>query len=120
MKISQIRSAIYNKVWHSPKSRLCTYLRGKCDELPHKQRLLVVTVMLSAFVLIAFMVFGHACYKIGARQAQHDISIDHIKSLEISKQDLWNFQDEKIDPYVESDTAAESDSLISIKAYEVD
>ena len=120
MKLSQFRSAIYNKVWHSPKKRLCTYLRSKCDELPHKQRLLVVTIMLSVFILIAFIVFGHACYKMGARETRTEISIDHIESLEIPKHDVWDFQDEKIDPFDESDTIMESDSLTSIKAYEVD
>lgn len=120
MKISQFRSAIYNKVWHSPKRRLCTYLRGKCDELPHKQRLLVVTVMLSVFILIAFIVFGHACYKMGAREVRTEISIDHIESLEIPKHDVWDYQDKKIDPYEEFDSIMESDSLTPVKAYEVD
>ena len=120
MKISKLRSAIYNKVWHSPKRRLCTYLRDKCDELPHKQRLLVVTVMLSAFVLIAFIVFGQACYKMGARQAQHNISIDHIESLQIPKYEVWDSHDKKIDPFDELDTIVESDNLTPVKTYEVD
>ncbi len=45
-----------------------------------KQRLLVVTILLSAFVLIAFFVFGHACYKIGAREPHNEIEVEHLKT----------------------------------------
>lgn len=85
MKLSNIRSAIYNTVWHSPKTRLSTFLKGKCDELPQKQRLMVVTVLLSAFILIAFFVFGNACYKMGARQARQTFDIKHIEAIDIQK-----------------------------------
>ena len=57
------RDTVYNKVWHTPKGKLSAKVRGVCDGLPHKQRLMVVSVMLCTFVLIAFFVFGHACYK---------------------------------------------------------
>ena len=59
------RDTVYNKVWRAPKGKLSSGLRNLCDGLSHKQRLMVVSVMLCAFVLIAFFVFGHACYKIG-------------------------------------------------------
>lgn len=51
--------------------------------MPPKQRLTVVTVLLSVFVLVAFFVFGHACYKIGARQANNEIEVEHLKSIEL-------------------------------------
>lgn len=85
MKLSNIRSAIYNKVWHSPKTRLYAFLKGKCDELSLKQRLMVVTVLLSVFILIAFFVFGNACYKMGARQARQTFDIEHIEGIDIQQ-----------------------------------
>lgn len=68
-KIQNLVSPLYNKVWHGPKGRLSAKVRKVCDDMPHKQRLTVVTVLLSAFILIAFFVFGHACYKMGAKHA---------------------------------------------------
>lgn len=85
MKLSNIRSAIYNKVWNSPKTRLYAFLKGMCDELPHKQRLMVVTALLSVFILIAFCVFGNACYKMGARQARQTFDIEHIEGIDIQQ-----------------------------------
>lgn len=77
-------SALYNKVWRSPVGRLKSAIKRKCENLPPGQRLTVVTVLLSAFVLTAFFVFGHACYKIGLGQARKAIEIEHIAPLEIS------------------------------------
>lgn len=85
MKLSSIRSAIYDKVWHSPKTRLYAFLKGKCDELSHKQRLMVVTALLSVFILIAFFVFGNACYKMGTRQARQTFDIEHIEGIDIQQ-----------------------------------
>lgn len=85
MKLSSIRSAIYNKVCHSPKTRLYAFLKGKCDELSHKQRLMVVTALLSVFILIAFFVFGNACYKMGTRQARQTFDIKHIEGIDIQQ-----------------------------------
>lgn len=82
-KIQNIVSPLYNKVWHGPKGRLTAKIKKMCDDLPRKQRLTVVTVLLSAFVLTAFFVFGNACYKMGARQAQHEIEIEHIKTIDL-------------------------------------
>lgn len=77
-------SAIYNKVWRSPIVRLKSAIKGRCESLPPGQRLTVVTVLLSAFVLTAFFVFGNACYKIGLGQARKAIEIEHIEPLGIT------------------------------------
>ena len=70
-------------VWREPKGRVCAKLKQVCDDMPHKQRLMVVTVLLSAFVLIAFFVFGHACYKIGAKNAVFQYEVAHIRGIDI-------------------------------------
>lgn len=86
-KIQNFVSPLYNKVWHGPKGRLSAKVRKICDDMPHKQRLTVVTVLLSAFILIAFFVFGHACYKMGGGHARQAIEIEHIRQLELPTQD---------------------------------
>lgn len=78
------RDTLYNKVWRSPKGRLSAKVRKVCDGLPRNQRLMVVSIMLCAFVLIAFFVFGHACYRIGLGHARQQIEIQHIRQLDIS------------------------------------
>lgn len=70
-------------VWRNPKANISEGIKKTCDDMPPKQRLLVVTVLLSAFVLVAFFVFGHACYKIGARQAYNEIEVEHLKSIQL-------------------------------------
>ena len=75
-KISNLVSPLYNKVWHGPKGKIRERVKKACDEMPHRQRLTVVTVLLSAFVLIAFFIFGHACYKMGAGHARQTIEGD--------------------------------------------
>ena len=82
-KIQNFVSPLYNKVWHGPKGRLSAKVRKVCDDMPHKQRLTVVTVLLSAFILVTFFVFGNACYKMGAGHARQAIEIEHIKQLEL-------------------------------------
>ncbi len=82
------RDTVYNKVWHAPKGKLSAKLRSLCDGIPHKQRLLVVSAMLCAFVLIAFFVFGHACYKIGLGHSGRLVNVEHIQPLEIHKPDV--------------------------------
>lgn len=82
-KIRNLVSPLYNKVWHGSKGRLTAKIKKACDDLPRNQRLMVVTILLSAFVLTAFFVFGTACYKMGARQAQHEFEIEHIRSIEL-------------------------------------
>lgn len=85
-KIRNLVSPLYNKVWHGPKGRLSAKVRKVCDDMPHKQRLTVITVLLSAFILVAFFVFGHACYKMGAGHARQAIEIEHIRQLELPTQ----------------------------------
>lgn len=52
--------------------------------MSQKQRLTVVTIMLSAFILIAFIVFGHACYKMGLGQ-RSELKVEHIHQLDVNK-----------------------------------
>lgn len=82
------RDTVYNKVWHTPKGKLSAKLRSLCDGIPQKQRLLVVTIMLCAFVLITFIVFGHACYKIGLGHSGQLVEVEHIQPLEINNPDV--------------------------------
>lgn len=82
-KIRNLVSPFYNKVWHRPKGKISERVKKACDDMPHKQRLTVVTVLLSAFILIAFFVFGHACYKMGAGHARQAVEIEHIQQLEL-------------------------------------
>ena len=69
--------------WREPKGRVGAKMKQVCDDMPHKQRLMVVTVLLSAFVLIAFFVFGHACYKIGAKRALFEYEVEHLYNLDL-------------------------------------
>ena len=82
-KIRNLVAPLYNKVWHGPKGKIRERLKKACDDLPKNQRLMVVTVLLSVFVLTAFFVFGHACYRMGAGHARRAIEVEHIKQLEI-------------------------------------
>ena len=82
------RDTVYNKVWYTPKGKLSAKLRSLCDGIPQKQRLLVVSIMLCAFILIAFFVFGHACYKIGLGHSGRLVEVEHIQPLEINKPDV--------------------------------
>ena len=70
-------------VWREPKGRVGAKLKQVCDDMPHKQRLMVVTVLLSTFVLIAFFVFGHACYKVGAKRALFEYEVEHLYNLDL-------------------------------------
>ena len=87
-KIKSIISAIYNNMWRNPKGRLTTRLKGACESIPPKQRLTVVSLMLTVFVLTAFFVFGHACYKIGLGHSGRLVNVEHIQPLEIHKPDV--------------------------------
>lgn len=82
-KIKSIFGAIYDNVWRNPKGRLTTRLKGACESMPPKQRLTVVSLMLTVFVLTAFFVFGHACYKIGLGKAQKPVEIEHLRPIEL-------------------------------------
>ena len=85
-KIRNLVSPLYNKVWHGPKGKIKERVKKACDDMPHKQRLMVVTILLSAFILTAFFVFGHACYKMGADHARHAVEIEHIRQLELANE----------------------------------
>lgn len=98
------RDTVYNKVWHAPKGKLSTKLRRLCDGLSHKQRLMVVTIMLCTFVLIAFFVFGHACYKIGLGHSGWIVEVEHIQPLKISNPDV-----KPIPPVAYDDAGMESE-----------
>ena len=82
-KIRNLVAPLYNKVWHGPKGKIRERLKKACDDLPKNQRLMVVTVLLSVFVLTAFFVFGHACYRMGAGHARQAIEVEHIRQLEL-------------------------------------
>lgn len=82
-KINNLVSPLYNKVWHGPKGKIKERVKKACDDMPRNRRLMVVTVLLAAFVLTAFFVFGHACYKIGAGHARQTIEVEHIRQLEL-------------------------------------
>ena len=83
LKIRNLVSPLYNKVWHTPKGRLAAKIKKACDDLPRNQRLMVVTILLSAFILATFFAFGNACYKMGAGHARQSIEIEHIRQLEL-------------------------------------
>lgn len=72
-----------NKVWRNPRGRLTAKIKAACDDLPRNQRLIVVAVLLSAFVLTAFFVFGHACYRLGLGHSRQSLEVEHIRSLEL-------------------------------------
>ena len=82
-KIRNLVAPLYNKVWHGPKGKIRERLKKACDDLPKNQRLMVVTVLFSVFVLTAFFVFGYACYRMGAGHARQAIEVEHIKQLEL-------------------------------------
>ena len=75
---------ILSGYWGKLKERL----RKECDAMPRRKRLTVVSVMLCVFVLTAFFVFGHACYRIGLGQARHAVEVEHIRSLDLPKNDV--------------------------------
>ena len=82
-KINNLVSPLYNQVWHAPKGKIREMLKKACDDLPKNQRLMVVTILLSVFVVTAFFVFGHACYRMGAGHARRAIEVEHIRQLEL-------------------------------------
>ncbi len=74
---------LVDRVWRGTKGKFGAKIRQVCDNMPRNQRLMVVTVLLSAFVLIAFFVFGNACYKMGARRAVFEYEVEHLYNLDI-------------------------------------
>lgn len=98
------RDTVYNKVWHTPKGKLSARLRKVCDDLPHGKRVTIVSIMLTVFVLIAFFVFGHACYRIGLGQAARQIEIQHIRSVDLPSSNV-----QPITPTAYDDAGMESE-----------
>lgn len=94
-KIRNLVLLLYNKVWHTPKGRLAAKIKKACDDLPRNQRLMVVTILLSVFILAAFFVFGNACYKMGAGHARQSIEIEHIGSIPI-QEEIRTLSDEEL------------------------
>lgn len=119
-KIRNIVSPLYNKVWHSPKGKIKERIRKACDDLPRNQRLMVVTVLLSAFILTAFFVFGNACYKMGAGHARKSIEIEHIKSMPIPDDPNDGIIMSKIKAYEEMDSIMNVERNLKSEAYEAD
>lgn len=74
---------LMDRVWRGPKGKAGAKLKRFCEDMPHRQRLMVVTGMLSAFVLIAFFVFGHACYRMGAKRAVFEYEVQHLHQFEL-------------------------------------
>ncbi|MCM1140922.1 MAG: TraL conjugative transposon family protein [Muribaculum sp.] len=77
------RDTLYNRMWSNPKGKLSAKLRKACDGLPHNQKVTVVALMLTVFVLIAFFAFGNACYRIGLGHSGRLVEVEHIRSLEL-------------------------------------
>lgn len=86
-KFSIRGTTLYNKVWATPKGRASAWIKAKCENLTHRDRVTVVTVLLTAFILCAFFVFGHACYKLGLGEARNQIEVEQIQQLELPKPD---------------------------------
>ena len=76
---------MYSNLWRNPKGRLTSRLKCACDAIPPRRRLTAVLLMLTVFVLTAFFVFGHACYKIGLGKSRQAVEIEHIRSIGIPK-----------------------------------
>lgn len=82
-KITSGYAGLIDRCWYGPKDRVSGSLRKMCDDMPPKRRVTVVAVLMSVFVLTAFYLFGHACYRMGARQAANSFEIEHIHGLEV-------------------------------------
>ncbi len=82
-KIKSLFAGFLNRVWRNPKENVRAGLKRACDDMPPKKRLAVVTVLLSVFLLAAFIIFGHACYKIGAKQAVQQLEFEQLHHLEL-------------------------------------
>lgn len=72
------------RVLHEPKEHVASRVRKMCDDMPPRRRLIAVAALLSVFILTAFIVFGHACYRMGARRAVVDYEISHMRHLDIN------------------------------------
>lgn len=121
-KIQNLVAPLYNKVWHGPKGKLKSRIKDWCDTLPDKRRTTLVFALLGAFILTAFLLFGNACYKIGARQARNQIEIEHIRSLDLPTDVKKSSMEEKWEIY-ENEAGFKSDSVdnnVKMLPYELD
>ena len=128
-KIQDLVAPLYNKVWHGPKGRLKGRIKDWCDGLPDKRRTKLVFALFGAFVLTAFLLFGNACYKIGTRQARHQIEVEHIRSLELpsfeedsgvqSKRAVYEAAQSKRIP-LEVDSLPDVETTVNDTTYELD
>lgn len=96
MKNKSHLAGLIDWVWRQPKSKVSGKIRQVCDDMPHRQRLLVVTVLLSAFILIAFFVFGHACYRMGAKRAVFEYEVEHLHEFEMPEPKLSEYPKEEL------------------------
>lgn len=85
-RIFSLFARLYERVWQRPKANAADSVRNFCEGLEPKQRLAIAAAILSVFILTTFFVFGHACYRIGARQAFHSIEVEHIRALDLQGQ----------------------------------
>ena len=74
---------LHHFVWYTPKVWILSLVKSKCESIPPNRRMTVVAIMLTVFILIAFGVFGHACYRLGQGNAHTAIEIKHIPSLDL-------------------------------------
>lgn len=79
---------IHRVMFSGPFAGLSRTLRQKCDAIPRERRLTVVAVLFSLFVITAFFVFGHACYRIGQGRSCVEFRTGHIKPPELMKHSI--------------------------------
>lgn len=101
-RIFSLFARFYERVWQKPKANAADFVRNFCEGLDPKRRLTIVTAMLSVFILTAFFVFGHACYRIGARQAYHSIKVEHIHALDLQGRPSKSIDKQPIVKHIES------------------
>ena len=78
---------LHHFVWHNPKAKILSLIKSKCESITPSRRMTVVAIMLTMFILIAFGVFGHACYRLGQGHAHTAIEIKHIPSLDLPEKE---------------------------------
>lgn len=118
MKNKSHLAGLIDRVWRQPKGKVCGKIRQVCDDMSHRQRLMVVTVLLSAFVLIAFFVFGHACYRMGAKRAVFEYEVEHLHELEMPEPKLSEYPKEELS--LKQDYCKQIDSAYDATGVEIE
>lgn len=118
MKNKSPLARFIDRVWRGPKAKVGGKIRQICEDMSHRQRLTVVTVLLSAFVLLAFFVFGHACYRMGAKRAVFEHEVEHLHRLNLQKPSLYDYHDmesenNKQEFYIKNDLAYDDSGMES-------